>query len=236
MGGGCCHPGGGGYADPGGTWPGGSWPAAPGGGNSVPDTASPSEIPRQRERSHPVRAICRSLRIERLLCLSPDFDMVAQSVASLRSEPTLLNLPAQLVRVRRLTRSRAVNLAWARGSAKIVRLLRRVAGVRKSLAIESRLRRVPMVLRGRTAPGDPIRPTYPSGRPLHNDKQSAVRCGPGVCDTPDRGGRRAGRAARAGQPHPRRSRESTTGTHTKDERDLWRDRRSASGSRPMTTR
>ena len=65
----------------------------------------------------------------------------------------------------------AVNLACAPVSAKIVQLLRRVAGVRQSLTIESRLRRVPMVLRGRTAPGDPIRPTYLSGG------RSAIRGG-----------------------------------------------------------
>ena len=55
---------------------------------------------------------------------------------------------------------------WPTGgmSAKIVRLLRRVAGVRHTLTTESRLHEViggPAC--GRTEPGDPIGPTNPSG-------------------------------------------------------------------------
>ena len=55
---------------------------------------------------------------------------------------------------------------WPTGgmSAKIVRLLRRVAGVRHTLTTESRLLEVISGLAcGRTDPGDPIGPTNPSG-------------------------------------------------------------------------
>ena len=90
------------------------------------------------------------------------------------------------------------DLALSGISAKIVRLLRRVAGVRHTLTTESRL------LNGigglacvRTEPGDPISPTNPSGA-INNDAGPRSRVAPNQGDTPDRGGRPRGRAAGGG--------------------------------------
>ncbi len=58
------------------------------------------------------------------------------------------------------------------------------------------------------------------------------------CDTPDLGGRKCGGAEQDTETTTQTDEPGTTRAqkHEKDERDLWRDRRSASGSRPMTTR
>ena len=66
------------------------------------------------------------------------------------------------------------------------------------------------------------------------DGYNAIQVGFGEIDGRKVNKPRAGQFTSAGTT---RSRANKTQQHdTKDERDLWRDRRSASGSRPMTTR
>src|SRR3546814_2226748 len=79
-------------------------------------------------------------------------------------------------------------------SAKIVRLLQRVVGVRTNLTTESRFLFVKSVVGvRRTDDRDPISPTNPSGAPARTPQDP----GPVPCnmhDTPDRGGRRRRRS------------------------------------------
>ena len=135
----------------------------------------------------------------------------------------------------------ATDLACADVSAKIVRLLRRVAGVRQFLIIESRL---PMCAGGPCAaaphPGMSGRPdpldagtcSRSSGQHHHHRSAEAGRREEISATRPTAGvGGARWRSARRPTGSGR-----TSWHETKDERDLWRDRRSASGSRPMTTR
>ena len=172
---------------------------------------------------------------------SPGFETARSPRRKLRREPSLLNLPAASRSSSCLARPSAVNFVSSGRSAKIVRLLRRVVGVRASLTIESRL---PMGADGpvrphhtqdmswetrsarRPAPGRIVGPTPPASDPRKRvaERKPATRPTAGVGSA---GGRDTADRRKTGR---------TMWHETKDERDLWRDRRSASGSRPMTTR
>ena len=137
------------------------------------------------------------------------------------------------------------DLAYPATSAKMVRLLRRVAGVRHRLNPESRLLEVISAGVRPHRTRRPDRPDEPSGA-TNNCRTSGPRVAPEPCTTRPTAGvggggeQQAGTLTRGGSRRDLHVALPGDGTvrdqREEDERDLWRDRRSASGSRPMTTR